>query len=76
PRARAARPGGHSAPPGAAGGGGGRQDAEEGSAAVEMEVLNGSLELSRFTLHSVGEIAFDEPTTLAEGETLSLSFAS
>ncbi len=53
-----------------------RQDLEEGSAAVELEVLNGSLELSRFTLHSVGEIAFDEPATLAEGETLSLSFAS
>jgi hypothetical protein len=72
----AARPGVHFWSNGAAWGGVCRQDAEEGSAAVEMEVLNGSLELSRFTLHSVGEIAFDEPTTLAEGETLSLSFAS
>ncbi len=72
----AARPGVHFWSNGAAWGGVCRQNAEEDTAAVELEVLSGSLELARFTLHGVGGIALDEPAAIAERETLSLSFAS
>jgi non-lysosomal glucosylceramidase len=50
-----------------------RQSSPNGSTAVELEVLGGSVELSRFNLTGVGEVTFDSPTVVATGETLNVS---
>jgi non-lysosomal glucosylceramidase len=49
-----------------------RQSSPNGSTAVELEVLAGSLELSRFTLTGVGDVAFDSPTAVNVGEPLNI----
>ena len=53
-----------------------RQSSPNGSTAVELEVLSGSVELSRFALTGLGEVAFDAPALVSAGETLKLSLGS
>ena len=50
-----------------------RQSTRNGSVAVELEVLGGSVELSSFTLTDVGEVGFDSPAAVRGGETLKMN---
>ena len=71
----AARPGSHFWSNGAAWGVC-RQSSPNGSTAVELEVLSGSVELASFGLTGVGEVTFDSPKVIGAGETFKLSVTS
>jgi len=50
-----------------------RQSSQNGSTSVELEVLSGSVELSRFTLTGANQISFDPPAVINPGETIEMS---